>query len=101
MFKDYFKGSKGLKNKKLRSIFDILKELDSLGPKGSILKVLEIEREKAMEAAVITGQSSYSFSDLHNKSQFLDHMNSFQSIFHVLSVFCRGHKGHCVYCIMV
>ena len=67
MFKDYFKGSKGLKNKKMRSVFDILNELDSLGPNGSILKVLEIEREKAMEAAVITGQSSYSFSDLHNK----------------------------------
>jgi hypothetical protein len=48
IFKDYLKGSKGLKNKKLRSVFDILKELDSLGPEGSILKVLEIEREKAM-----------------------------------------------------
>jgi len=48
MFKDYLKGLKGLKNKKLRSVFDILKELDSLGPNGSILKVLEIEREKAI-----------------------------------------------------
>ncbi len=67
MFKDYLKGPKGSKNKKLRSIFDILKELDSLGPKGSILKVLEIERERATEAAVNSGYSSYSFSDLHNK----------------------------------
>ena len=29
--------------------------------------MLEIEREKAQEAAVNTGHSSYSFSDLHNK----------------------------------
>lgn len=67
IFKDYLKGPKGQKDKRLRSILEILKELDSLGPKGSLLKVLEIEKDKASEPPALTNNSSYSFSDLHNK----------------------------------
>jgi hypothetical protein len=68
IFRDYLKGPKGKKDKRLRSLLDFMVELDSYGTQGSIYKVLEIVKEVPKDSLQINAaMSSFTFSDLTNQ----------------------------------
>lgn len=46
IFTDYLKGPKGKKDKKQKSLLDVIIELDSHGSQASIYKLFEIVKEK-------------------------------------------------------